>query len=163
MLISNSVRMFLCMHEHVNMFFACTCWIHAYMLQHERTCQCLCMRTADGCYLTDVGADAGLPEALTAELHCHLTAHSVLLTDLLKSFLPNNQSVNYWSAGAQPSGTAPILKTPPHPHPLPLLSLLLPQQIGWHMQSTETSMAWYTYSTAVDRSNRGSDSCAGPG
>lgn len=47
------------------------------------------------CYLTDVGADASLPEALTAELHCHLTAHRVLLTDLLKSFLPNNQPVNY--------------------------------------------------------------------
>lgn len=53
------------------------------------------MSTVDGCYLTDVGADASLPETLTAELHCHLTAHSVLLTDLLKSFLPNNQPVNY--------------------------------------------------------------------
>lgn len=56
-----------------------------------------CVRGAwvDGCYLTDVGSDASLPEALAAELHRHLTAHGVLLTDLLKSFLPNNQPVNY--------------------------------------------------------------------
>lgn len=53
------------------------------------------MHSADGWYLTDVGADASLPEALAAELHCHLTAHGVLLTDLLKSFLQNNQPVNY--------------------------------------------------------------------
>lgn len=78
------------------------------------------------CYLTDVGADASLPETLTAELHCHLTAHSVLLTDLLKSFLPNNQPVNHWSTGAQPTGTARILKTPPS-HP-PFLSLMLSQK-----------------------------------
>lgn len=80
--------------------------------------QCLCINTVDGCYLTDVGADASLPETLAAELHCHLTAHSVLLTDLLKSFLPNNQPVNYWSVAAQPMGTVPILKTLPRPHPL---------------------------------------------
>lgn len=47
-------------------------------------------------YLTDVGADASLPEALAAQLHCHLTAHRVLLPDLLKSFLPKQQAaVNY--------------------------------------------------------------------
>lgn len=48
-----------------------------------------------GRYLTDVGADAGLPEALAAELHRHLSTHRVLLTDLLKCLLPNNQPVNY--------------------------------------------------------------------
>lgn len=55
----------------------------------------MCMHTIEWRYLTDVGADASLPEALTAELHCDLSAHRVLLTDLLKSFLPNNQPVNY--------------------------------------------------------------------
>lgn len=47
------------------------------------------------CYLTDVGADARLPEALAAELHRHLSTHRVLLTDLLKCLLPNNHAVNY--------------------------------------------------------------------
>lgn len=51
--------------------------------------------TVGRCYLTDVGADACLPEALAAELHCHLSTHRVLLTDLLKCLLPNNQPVNY--------------------------------------------------------------------
>ena len=38
-------------------------------------------------YLTEVRADASLPEALAAELHGHLPAHGVLLADLLKGFL----------------------------------------------------------------------------
>lgn len=46
-------------------------------------------------YLADVGADAGFPEALAAELHRHLAPHGVLLTDLLKSFLPNEQQDNH--------------------------------------------------------------------
>lgn len=50
---------------------------------------------AGRCYLTDVGADARLPEALAAELHRHLSTHRVLLTDLLKCLLPNNHAVNY--------------------------------------------------------------------
>lgn len=83
--------------EHNNTTF--TCLMHEYVLQYVWTCQCLQVHThtntVNGCYLTDVGADASLPEALTAELHCHLTAHGVLLTDLLKGFLPNNQPVNY--------------------------------------------------------------------
>lgn len=101
-------------------------------------CRCLWVRKVDGCYLTDIGADASLPETLTAELHCHLTAHSVLLTDLLKSFLPNNQPVNYWSTGAQPTGTVRILKTPPSRPPFFLLCST--KQIGTcnKMKHTDT-------------------------
>lgn len=68
----------------------CVC-IHAhahtpYLKAVNSECQC-----TNPCYLTDVRADAGLPESLAAELHCHLAAHGVLLTDLLKSFLPNKE------------------------------------------------------------------------
>lgn len=98
-----------------------------YCSMYGRVSVCRCTHThtnrVNGCYLTDVGADASLPEALTAELHCHLTAHGVLLTDLLKGFLPNNQPVNYWSAGAQPSGDS---SHPHKPHPALTRLLLLP-------------------------------------
>ena len=99
-----------------------------YCSMYGRVSVCRCTQThthtntVNGCYLTDVGADASLPEALTAELHCHLTAHGVLLTDLLKGFLPNNQPVNYWSTGAQPSGDS---YHPQQPHPA-LTRLLSP-------------------------------------
>ena len=122
-------------HEHLNVP---TCSIHECYSMYM--CRCVCMRTVDGCYLTDVGADASLPEALTAELHCHLTAHSVLLADLLKSFLPNNQPVNYWSAGAQPTGTARILDTPPRPHPFPALPAdTLAHAINWNLHGTTST------------------------
>lgn len=122
-----NVRQRICVRvcEHNNTTF--TCLMHEYVLQYVWTCQCLQVHThtntVNGCYLTDVGADASLPEALTAELHCHLTAHGVLLTDLLKGFLPNNQPVNYWSAGAQPSGDS---SHPHKPHPALTRLLLLP-------------------------------------
>lgn len=98
-------------------------------------------RTAYGvfcaCYLTDVGADAGLPEALTAELHCHLAAHGVLLTDLLKSFLPNNQQVNYWSAAAFGDCSHP--QNP---------SLTSPNREGWQMQHSDiNTVALWTGAT----------------
>lgn len=97
----------------------------------------VCMPAFDGCYLTDVGADASLPEALTAELHCHLTAHSVLLTDLLKSFLPNNQASQlliHWSTAYRDSSH--LQKKNPHPTPILFLLSLptdrLAHAINWN-------------------------------
>lgn len=38
-------------------------------------------------YLANIRADTSLPETLTAELHCDLPSHRILLPDLLQSFL----------------------------------------------------------------------------